>query len=79
MKQVKNLETKVVTRDGREISVNFSASPIKGKGGTLGGVVAVLTDITHLKTLVRNLEKTAQDLKIAKYELERRLAKTTEI
>lgn len=77
-KNVKNLETKFITRDGLEINVNFSASPVKERGERLAGIVAVASDITQTKRLIRNLEQSTEELRLAKYNLERQLSRMTE-
>ncbi len=77
-KRVRNLETKFITKHGEEIPVNFSASPIKREGEAVVGIVAVATDITQTKNLIRQLEETVAELQISKYELERKLGKITE-
>ncbi len=38
--------TALVTRDGREIPIEDSAAPIRGKDGTIGGAVLVFRDVT---------------------------------
>ncbi len=72
-KEVKNLELKFLTKDGREIPVNFSASSVKSPEGELTGIVSLAYDIEDRKKLIRSLEQKLAQLKDAKINLERSL------
>ncbi len=48
------VEAPRVTRDGRELEVRFTASPLPGPSGTPSAIVTIEQDITELK---RNLER----------------------
>lgn len=76
-KSVGNFETTFVTRHGKFISINFSASSLKSREGEISAIVAVASDVTQTKRLIRKLERTAKELNLSKYELERRLAQMT--
>jgi PAS domain S-box-containing protein len=41
--------TALITRDGREVPVEDSAAPIRGKNGDLGGAVLVFRDVTEAR------------------------------
>src|SRR5436190_86949 len=41
--------TALVTRDGREVPVEDTAAPIRGKGGEVGGAVLVFRDVTQAR------------------------------
>lgn len=72
-KVVKNLETKFLTKDGKEIPVNFSASSIKSAEKNATMVVALAYDISKTKKLVRSLEERIGQLKDANISLEKAL------
>lgn len=75
---VRNLETKFLTKDAKVIPVNFSASSIKSKGEKQIGIVVVASDITQTKRLIHKLEKAIYDIKLSKYELEKKLGRIVE-
>ncbi len=72
-RQVRNLELKFLTKEGREVSVNFSASPIRNPSGEVTGIVSLAYDIGDTKKLIRNLEEKLFQLKDTKHSLERAL------
>jgi len=74
-REVRNLEIKFLTRDGKEVPVNFSASPLKTPAGEFVGAVALAYDMGETKKLIHSLEKKLTELSEAKHNLERTLGK----
>jgi PAS domain S-box-containing protein len=50
-----SIETKVTRKDGSDISVILNRSPLFGEGGKYCGAVSVVTDISELKRIERDL------------------------
>lgn len=72
-KEVRNLDLKFLTREGREVSVNFSASPVKNPDGEVTAMVCLAYDIGETKKLIRSLEQKLARLRDATINLERAL------
>jgi PAS domain S-box-containing protein len=59
--RVVDLETRRRTKDGRLLDVLVTVSPIIDDGGAIIGTSGIITDITELKSLQRDLEKKVED------------------
>jgi PAS domain S-box-containing protein len=57
---IKDFETTYLTKDGREVPVNFSASSLKDGNGELKGFVCVAGDITERKGAQEALRKSEE-------------------
>jgi PAS domain S-box-containing protein len=51
--RVEMLETVRVTRDGRPLDVSLSLAPIKDGSGEIGGMAAIMRDVTERRTIER--------------------------
>jgi len=54
--------TILLRRDGKEIPIDDSGAPIRGKDGKINGVVLIFRDITERKELEEKVEKYTQNL-----------------
>jgi len=54
--------TILLRRDGKEIPIDDSGAPIRGKDGKVNGVVLIFRDITERKELEEKVEKYTQNL-----------------
>lgn len=63
--------TMLISRDGRHIPVDDSASPIRNDGGALVGGVLVLRDISARREVERQLEETHEQIRRRADELRR--------
>ena len=68
--QVSDYQTMRVAKDGREIDVSLSGSPIMDDSGNIIGMASILRDITPLKMAEKELQQAHDDL-------ERRVAERT--
>jgi PAS domain S-box-containing protein len=68
--QVSDYQTMRVAKDGREIDVSLSGSPIMDDSGNIIGMASILRDITPLKMAEKQLQQAHDDL-------ERRVAERT--
>ena len=68
--KLKDTEIELITKEGKFIPANVSASTIRDKHGTLEGFVFVARDITETKTFIHQLEE-------AKTKLEDRVQERT--
>jgi len=71
--EVRNLDIKLLTKAGKEIPVNFSASPVSVSRGVVTGIVVVVYDASEIKRLIYSLEVRVRELQEAKISLERAL------
>jgi PAS domain S-box-containing protein len=60
--RVQQFETRRVRKDGREIDVSLTISPIRGPDGTIVGASKIARDITELKTARERLQRHASEL-----------------
>ncbi|MBF2063008.1 MAG: EAL domain-containing protein [Calothrix sp. C42_A2020_038] len=50
-----NKEYTLITRDGSEVAIDYSAAPICAKNGEVIGAVIVLQDVSHKRSIARQL------------------------
>ena len=55
--QIKNYETQLLVRDGRQVHASISASLLKSRSGRIVGTLGVSKDITHRVELERRLQE----------------------
>ncbi len=58
--KISNFETQFLTRDGRTIFVNMSATLIRNEGGEIVGTLGINRDITQRKILERELKESEE-------------------
>lgn len=59
---IRSVETRRLTKDGRELDVSVSISPIRDSSGKTIGVSAILRDISEAKKAKEQLERTKSQL-----------------
>lgn len=64
--QIEHFETVRQAKDGRELLVDLTASPIRNSRGKLVGVSAIVRDITERRERERSLRKSEERLRAAK-------------
>ena len=64
--ELRDFETERLTRDGRQIAVLLTQSPIRGQEGAFRGSLQCLTDISEHRSLLRTLERRVHQLSIIK-------------
>jgi len=72
-KDVRALEEVLTRKDKRLIPIEISLSAILSPAGEVIGIVVVVSDVTEEKKLLEELENSSEELKLAKYELERKI------
>jgi len=70
-----DLETKLLSQNGKAIDVNISASPLVNESGSSLGIVLIAKDIRKMKLLIKDLHKTTQELTEIKLNLERQIGR----
>jgi len=60
--RVRNLEAIGLTKDGRQLSTLFSASPLQDRDGNISGIVCVARDISELKRVEEEKESLRNQL-----------------
>ncbi len=68
--RVVHFETKRLTKDGREIYVSLTVSPIKNRSGSVVGASTIARDITSRKIMESRLNQTLLELKRSNKEME---------
>lgn len=68
--KVVNFEAKRVRKDGKQIYVSLTASPIKGKDGVTTAISVIARDITESKNIGAEMIKISEELKRSNTELE---------
>jgi len=74
---VLHFETRRQTKDGRQIDVSVTASPINDAGGRVIGVSKVARDVTERKQAENQLKVSFKEIEDLKAELEERVVKRT--
>lgn len=70
--------TLLITKNGKEISIDDSAAPIKNDTGKIMGAVLVFHDVTEQQQLKKFLENTNQELEVKVIENNRQLRAANE-
>lgn len=73
--RIDHLETSRIRRDGAEVEVELTVSPIKDRDGTILGASAIGRDITRRKQLERSLHQLSVRILRAQDEERRRIAR----
>jgi hypothetical protein len=68
--RVEHLETVRVTKDGRQLDVSVTVSPVKDHDGRIVGASKIIRDITQRKQAEEALRQTAEDLARSNKDLE---------
>ncbi len=76
--RVEHFETRRVARDGHEIDVSLSVSPVKDSSGRIVGASKILRDITAQKETEKALQESQKRLQSQAQELERAVGTRTE-
>ncbi len=69
-KNITDLNTTILTKNGKEIPVSLNGSIVPGKGSEIGGYVVVMRDMTRVFELIANLKEKTTDLEKSKSELQ---------
>ncbi|MFN2183196.1 MAG: PAS domain S-box protein [Anaerolineae bacterium] len=77
-KQSEPFEMTVRRRDGRQIDISVTVSPIRDGRDRIGGVAAIISDITTLKQAERAMHRANEELELAVQELSRDLFRVGE-
>lgn len=82
--RITNYETRLKTRDGREIDINLTLSQLRDGLGNIIGTVGISRDITEIKkkreellSLNKKLQETALALEAARADLEKKVEERT--
>lgn len=73
--EITDFETQLKTKVGNEIPVAVAASKLAGGSTEAMGFIFVARDIRESKKLIGELEKTTEELKQTKYNLERKIGR----
>lgn len=76
-KRVEHFETIRVTKDGREIDVSLSISPIKDDAGQIVGASKILRDVSDRKEVERKLQDAQRQLQVRADDLENKVRHRT--
>ncbi|OQX53447.1 MAG: hypothetical protein B5M53_06915 [Candidatus Cloacimonas sp. 4484_209] len=66
-KPLTRLETNIVKKDGKEIPIGFSTSPLRDSSGKITGVIGVMRELTDIKQMEERLRR--QDRLVALGEM----------
>ncbi len=72
-KSLEKIESVFAKRNGEALTLEISASSILSPTHEPIGIVALLRDVSKEKELIERLEKTKDELRFAKYQLERQI------